>query len=148
MEENKPAEVATEVVTAPAAVIEAATEKPKRKRTPRKPKEEAVTAAPKRERKPKMVHEVVQDGKFVHLRGTDVVMDKLTPKQREAVGIKAVEGKLGVPCAEPVTLTFKSVKAAAQFFERCFTDEDGTHNYIHTSGKADWLSDDLADMLG
>lgn len=141
MEETK----TTEVVNVDPAVV-ADMPKPKRRRSPRKAI--PVDAAPKKERKPKMAHEVIQEGKFVHLRGTDVVMDKLTPKQREAVGIKAVDGKLGVPCAEPVTLTFKSPKAAAQFFERCFTDEDGTHNYIHTSGKTDWMSEDLADMLG
>lgn len=149
MEEPKPTEATTEaapetpVMTTP----EAAPEKPKRKRSPRKPKEAAVAAAPKKERKAKMVHEVRQEGKHIVLSGTDVTIAKLTPKQREAAGIKDVQGKMGVPCAEPVVLTFKSEKAAERFFENCFTDEDGTHDFIDTGSKTSWLSDNIADML-
>ena len=146
MEENKPAEVAAEVVTAPAAV-EAAPEKPKRKRAPRKPKEEAVAAAPKKERKPKMVHEVVQDGKFIYLRGTDVTLRRMTPKQRAEFGIKEIDGKMGAPCAEQVTMTFKSPKAAATFFGLSFMDETGENEWIDAGGKTDWMSEDIANML-
>lgn len=148
MEENKPAEVETIAVAAPSTpAAEATPEKPKRKRTPRKPKEEVVTAAPKRERKPKMVHEVVQDGKFIRLSGTDVLLKRMTPKQRAAFGIKDIDGKMGVPCAEPVTITFKSPKAAADFFELSFMDETGEDEWIDAGSKADWLSEDIANMM-
>lgn len=141
MEDPKPVEAAPET---PVMTTEAAPEKPKRKRSPRKP---AAEAAPKKERKAKMVHEVRQEGKHIFLSGTDVTLAKMTPSQRAEAGIKAVEGKMGVPCAEPVVLTFKSEKAAERFFENCFTDEDGTHDFIDTGSKTDWLSENIAGML-
>ena len=147
MEDPKPTEVNDEVMTVVAAAVEAAAaEKPKRKRAPRKAA--PVETPVKRERKPKMVHEVMQDGKFIYLRGTDVMLKRMTPKQRAAFGIKDIDGKMGVPCAETVTITFKSPKAAAEFFEMSFMDETGDNEWIYAGNKADWLSEDIANMMG
>lgn len=155
MEDPKPteavAEAAAEIANAAVQAAEVVTEpaKPKRKRAPRKPAAAAAPEAPvKRERKPRMVHEIVQDGKFIYLRGTDVTLKRMTPKQRAAFGIKDIEGKMGVPCAEPVTITFKSPKAAADFFELSFMDETGEDEWIDAGSKADWLSEDIANMMG
>lgn len=153
MEDPKPteavveaaAEVATAAVQAAAVVTEQS--KPKRKRAPRKPAA-PVEAAPKKERKPRMVHEVVQDGKFIFLRGTDVMLKRMTPKQRAAFGIKDIDGKMGVPCTEQVKLTFKSPKAAADFFALSFMDETGEDEWIDAGSKADWLSEDIANLMG
>lgn len=143
MEDPKPTEAAAEVVTAPpAAVVEAApTEKPKRKRAPRKPKEEAVTAAPKKERKPKEEHDVTQEGRHIVVRGSLVTVGKMTPTQRTKHGIKSIDGRLGVPCAEPVTITFKSPKAAEDFFDGCFNCDDEFDGFIEGTSKVRWYSD-------
>lgn len=148
MEDPKPTEAAVEVVNVPAAVVAdlPPAEKPKRKRAPRKA---AAPAEPvvKKARAPKMAHEVVQDGKFIRLSGTDVTLRRMTPKQRAEFGIKDIDGKMGVPCAEPVTITFKSPKAAAEFFELSFMDEDGENEWIEAGSKADWLSEDISNMM-
>lgn len=154
MEDPKPTEAvveaATEVATAAVQAAAVVTEqsKPKRKRAPRKPAAAAAAEPVKRERKPKMVHEVVQDGKFIFLRGTDVMLKRMTPKQRAAFGIKDIDGKMGVPCAEQVKLTFKSPKAAADFFALSFMDETGEDEWIDAGSKADWLSEDIANLMG
>lgn len=144
MEEPKTAEAATEVVTAPPE----AAPKPKRKRAPRKPAtEKTEEPTVKKARAPKMVHEVVLDGKLIRLSGTDVSLRRMTPKQRAEFGIKEIDGKMGVPCAEPVTITFKSPKAAAAFFGLSFMDEDGENEWIEAGSKADWLSEDIANLM-
>jgi hypothetical protein len=147
MEENKPAEVAAEVVTAPAAV-EAAPEKPKRKRSPRKP---AAAAAPeasvKRERKPKETHEVVQDGRNIFVRGSFLTVAKLTPTQRKNFGIKDVDGRLGTPCSDEVVLTFKSPKAAEEFFDGCFNCDEGYEGLIKGNSKVRWYGDAFNKMF-
>lgn len=143
MEEPKPAEVETvAVATPPAPAAEAApAEKPKRKRAPRKPKEEAVTAAPKKERKPKEEHDVTQEGRHIVVRGSFVKVAKLTPSQRTQHGIKGIDGKLGVPCSEPVTITFKSPKAAEDFFDGCFNSDEGYEDLIDGNSKVRWYSE-------
>lgn len=141
MEETKTEEAATEVVM---TTTEEA--KPKRKRAPRKPRA-AAEAAPKEPRSKKLPNEVKQEGKNILLTGKEVKLAKLTPKQRANFGIKEIDGKMGVPCVEPVMLTFKSEKAAITFFENCFTDEDGTHDFIDTGNRTQWLSDHLSDMV-
>lgn len=142
MEEPKPAEVAAEVVTVSDAVVEAAAaEKPKRKRTPRKPKEEVVTAKPKRERKPKEEHDVTQEGRYLVVRGSLVKVGKMTPTQRAKHGIKSIDGRLGGACVEPVTFTFKSPKAAEDFFDGCFNCDDDYEGFIEGTSKVRWYSD-------
>lgn len=124
-----------------------------------KPSEAVVTGVPavtttaplgppaKAPKKPKMVHEVVQEGNVITLRGTDVQMAVLSAEQQALYGIKSIEGQMGVPCAEPLVLRFKSPKAAEDFFAMCFSLEDEATSFIDAGGKTDWMCEDMARMM-
>lgn len=102
---------------------------------------------PKAPKKPKMVHEVVQEGSTITLRGTDVQMQALSAEQQATYGIKTVEGVMGQPCAEPLVLRFKSPKAAEDFFAMCFNLEDEATSFIDAGGKTDWMCEDMSRMM-
>lgn len=123
-----------------------------------KPSEAVVTGVPtvtttqplgkqKAPKKPRQVHEVVQEGNVITLRGTDVELQELSAEQQAQYGIKSVEGKMGEPCAEPLVLRFKSPKAAQEFFAMCFNLEDEATSFIDAGGKTDWMSENMSDML-
>ena len=130
-------------------------EKPKKQRIPRKAKAE-TPAAPVKAAKPakaprakKLPHFVTQEGKTIVLSGSDVYCRELSAEDQKKWGIKSVEGALGVPCADaPVTLTFKSPKAAEAFFAHSFSAEDEADEIIVAGGKADWNSTGLSNFLG
>lgn len=108
------------------------TEAPKPEKPARKP------------RAPKMVHEVVQEGATITLRGTDVVLANVTPVAREKHKIKEIEGKLNAPCAEPVIIRFASPAAARKFFDFNFSSEDD--QFIIAGGKTDWTGEGLEEI--
>ena len=122
-------------------------EAPKKKRAPRKPKAEAAPAEvekPKRApRVAKLPNAIKLDGRVIVVTGTDVYVRDMDAAARTKHGIKQVEGTLGKPCAEMLTLTFKSPKAAAVFFNESFTAENEDDEMIVAGSKTDWEGDTI-----
>lgn len=141
-------EQTTEAQTPPAEPV-ASPKKPRKPRAPKaaaapapkKAKEPAPTPPPKAPKKPK--HYVEQTGKLITLSGTDVKLRAMTPAQLKEHGIKQVQGEIGKPCAQPLVLTFKSPKAAEQFFDLCLHAEEETDEHIECGGKTEWYADNL-----
>jgi hypothetical protein len=89
----------------------------------------------------------VQDGRNIFVRGSFLTVAKLTPTQRKNFGIKDVDGRLGTPCNDEVVLTFKSPKAAEEFFDGCFNCDEGYEGLIKGNSKVRWYGDAFNKMF-
>lgn len=122
--------------------------KPKRsKKSPDAPVAPAPVKAEKAEKplkKPK--HRVEHVGNTIVCAGKEVTVRAMTPDEQKKAGIKSVSGPFGTPLdGVELTLTFKSPKAASAFFQSQLEAEE--NEVIEGSGKAEWYSDDLNEML-
>lgn len=128
-------------------------QKPKRsKKKPAEPvavetKEVAkAEKAPKAPKKPK--NRVEHEGNRIVIAGADVQLKVMTPEQQKAYGVKSITGTMGQPCKDTeVVLTFKSPKAAENFFEGQMNEEEEANEFIDAGGRTEWYSDNLNEML-
>lgn len=137
--------------------------KPKRsKKSPDVPAAPAPAKAEKAEKPPKKPkHRVEHVGNTIVCAGREVTVRAMTPDEQKKAGIKSMTsmtskgealgnadaaGSFGVPLdGVELTFTFKSPKAASAFFQSQLEAEE--NEIIEGSGKVEWYSDDLNDML-
>lgn len=144
------------IETEAAPSSEEAPKKPRKPRKPRashKPKAEAAPEAPpeKPARAPRsksMPNFVECAGKIITVSGKDVFVREMDAAARALHGIKEVQGTLGKPCIETLTLTFKSPKAAEKFMADSFATENEDEEMIVAGGRTEWRGDGLTDFLG
>jgi len=134
-----------EAENVPAVVAEEKPKKPRKPRKPRAPKEDVDDEGADEKRS---ANRVEHEGAVVTLTGKDVKLQVMTPAQQKEHKVLTIAGVVGKPCAAPVVITFKTKRAAADFFTMCLNaDEDEPNEFILVGDKTNWYSPDLMDMM-